>query len=149
VLMPVLDENGSVYGYSCRKYDTQEGPKTLSFVDGSKGCWYNGPVNAKAKQIIVVEDQLSALRASHYLNSVALLGTNLTDAALKVLKERQYDNVYLALDPDAFPVSIRMARRLREAGVSVAVLKLPKDIKNMNESELLEWLDKMNVNWYE
>lgn len=149
VFMPVLDEDGVEYGYTVRKFDDQVGPKTLNFVQNSKGSWYTGPRGTKLNHLLVVEDQLSALRASHYLNTVALLGTNVTDGTLSVLKERKYDYVYLALDADAFPVSIRLARRLRDAGINVRVLKLEKDVKNMDEPELIEWLDEMDINWYE
>lgn len=149
VLMPVFDENGQEYGYTVRKFDDQPGAKTLSYLENGKGSWYFGPPRTSLKQLIIVEDQLSALRASHYLNSVALLGTNVTDGTLKVLKERKFDNVYIALDPDAFPTSIKLARRLRDAGVNVTVVKLTKDIKNMNDIELLDWLTEMDINWYE
>ena len=148
LLLPVLDEDGIPYGYTARKLDNQQGAKTLMYVENSKGSWHAGPPSKQPK-LIIVEDQMSAIRASHYLNSMALLGTNLTDAALTVLKAKKYDTIYLALDADAFPTSIRLAHRLRKAGVKVTVLRLKKDIKNMNEVELVNWFDEQGINWYE
>lgn len=145
VVLPVANPAGEVYGYVARKTDDQTGPKTLSMFASNEGAWY--PCNA-SKDLIVVEDQLSAIRASEYINAVALLGTNITDQTLRNIKMGNYREVFLALDPDAFPKSIRLARTHR-ATVRMTVVHLPKDIKNMRELELVDWLHKSGVAFYD
>lgn len=97
LVIPVADENMSIYGYTARKLDEQAGPKTLSFFENKRGAWYFNP---SSLDVIIVEDQLSAIRASKYLNAVAILGTDIPDAVLDILRDRA-GKIFLALDKDA------------------------------------------------
>lgn len=142
--MPVMDSKGAVYGYVARKLDNQVGSKTLSMLDNNRGAWYSC---YNSRLLMIVEDQLSAIRNSQYMNTVALLGTSMSPGIMTEIKSGGYTDIYLALDPDAFPKSIKMAREIRPS-FSVQVVRLPKDIKNMTEDEHLEWLDKNEIEWY-
>lgn len=134
----MFDRVGVQYGYVSKRtpLDKHVGglPKNLSMLDRpNEGAWY-APM-ANKRKLIVVEDQLSALRASEYMTSVALLGTHVTDTIKDSIKAGKFDVVYLALDPDAFTKSIKLARELRE-DIPVQVLRLPKDIKDMTHEEV-------------
>jgi DNA primase len=139
--MPVRDTYGKLYGFVARSLGTNDGPKTLSFLDGNRGAWY--PC-AGAKEVIIVEDQLSAIRASRYLHAVALLGTNLSDELLSALVQQGYDSVHLALDKDAYDKAVKTALRIRNK-LKVYVPRLDKDIKDLSEEQLVDWLIKESV----
>jgi hypothetical protein len=134
--MPVLDTAGYPYGYVARKMDDQPGPKTLSMIGQNQGCWYNCK---GSKELLVVEDQISALRASEYVNTVALLGTTMTDDVIKSIKAGQYTGIFLALDPDAFPLSVKMAHLLKPH-FKMKLIRLKKDLKDMDEDMLVNTL---------
>lgn len=131
--MPIYNPEGEAYGYVARKLDAQPGPKTLSMVSDSVGSWY---LCSGSSELVLVEDQLSALRASEYMNAVALLGTNLTEGTLREIKAFNPSTTFVALDKDAFPLSIKMAHRLRKV-VPTKVMRLHKDLKDMTEDELV------------
>jgi DNA primase len=143
--MPTMDEDGAVYGYVVRKLDNQNGPKTLSIFDKNVGAWYHCE---SSDELMIVEDQISALRASRYMNAVALMGTTMTDAVLNTIRLTPiYQNIFIALDADAFPVAIKMAHRCRPYFKS-KVIKLSKDIKDMEEDELVEMLFQAGAEFY-
>jgi hypothetical protein len=137
LVMPALDPDGRPYGYVARKLDNQEGAKTLTFAEDTRGSWYFN--RNSSSRLLIVEDQLSALKASQYINAVALLGTNLTENTLSCIKKGQYTDIYLALDADAFPKSIRMAVELRPR-LKLSVIRLRKDIKDSTNKEIHELL---------
>jgi hypothetical protein len=131
LILPILDHLGYPSGYVARKLDDQVGPKTYTAAEQHEGAWY---LNRTSTHLIIVEDQLSALRISRHLNAVALLGTNLSESTLKAIKAGRYTRIFLALDRDAYPLSIKMAIRHR-AELPLTVLRIPKDIKNMDVAE--------------
>lgn len=131
LVLPILDSKGYPSGYVARKLDNQVGPKTLTIAEQHEGAWY---LQRSSTHLIIVEDQLSALRISRHLNAVALLGTNLSEPVLKAIKAGRYTRIFLALDSDAFPVAIKTAIRLRPE-LSLNVIRLKKDIKNMDVAE--------------
>lgn len=131
LVLPILDSAGYPSGYVARKMDSQNGPKTFTMAEQHEGAWY---LNRTSTHLIIVEDQLSALRISRHLNAVALLGTNLSEPILTAIKKGKFAKVFLALDRDAFPLSIKMAVRLRSQ-LPLTVLRLPKDIKEMDVAE--------------
>lgn len=139
--MPVFDESLEVYGFTARRLDEQKGPKTLSFLENSRGSWY--PCSTSRK-LIIVEDQLSAIRASKYVNAVALLGTDITDALLDILRDIDYTDVVLALDKDAYRKALKTAARLRNK-LKMRVLKLHVDLKDLPEDRLKAMFDLENL----
>jgi hypothetical protein len=144
--MPTMDQNGETYGYVVRKLDGQVGPKTLSFLDGNKGAWYGCEGSS---ELVIVEDQLSALRASEYMNAVALLGVNMTDEVVRCIEKAPgYTGIFLALDADAFPTAIKLAHRVRPK-FKMKVMKLKQDLKNMNEQELIDTLYEAGAEFYQ
>jgi hypothetical protein len=155
LILPTKDNKGDIYGYVLREMryasngTLRSFPKTLNYFDTNRGAWYGSQLSQPQPKLIIVEDQLSAARACSYINSVALLGTNLTEDVLNAIKEKQYAKVYIALDADAFPVAIKMVRRLRNAGIKAEVVKLPKDIKDMNEEMFVTWLDEADIEWWQ
>lgn len=88
---------------------------------------------ARSEGVILVEDCISACNASRVMDSIALLGTNLSDLHLTdVLK---YDKIYIALDEDATSKALKM-QQILELVKHCRVIPLKKDIKYMGLDEL-------------
>lgn len=86
---PVFDYFGRTVGINTRSYCGGV-PKTIlyPFTDDPIACWYDGGKVLGKKTIpmvIVVEDQLSALKINSYTNipTIALLGTSLSEDTVR------------------------------------------------------------------
>lgn len=97
-------------------------------------AWYT---KAASDRLIIVEDQLSAIRAADHMSAVALLGTNLTEERLYEMREAGFKTALLALDKDAFTLAVRYVTKLRGI-IGLQLLPIQKDIKNQSEEELNE-----------
>ena len=106
-------------------------PKVVSHIEKGAIAWY---VNRTTPGIVIVEDQLSALRASDYLTSVALLGTNLSEERVLEIKKAGRGPVYLALDNDATASAVKYVVKYRSV-LPMQLLRLAKDIKDMTDEE--------------
>lgn len=115
-------------------------PKTISHTEPLALAWYP---NHKSKVCVIVEDQLSAMRAADYMNAVALLGVNLNEDRAHEIKAARFHSVYLALDADAYAHAVRLAAKWRST-LGLRLLRLGKDIKNQTESELTELLSGLS-----
>ena len=107
-------------------------PKVISHTEKGAMAWY---VNHTTPGVIIVEDQLSALRASSFLTSVALLGTNLSEERVAEIKKAGYSPVYLALDNDAIATAVKYVVKYRSV-LPMQLVRLSKDIKDQTEEEL-------------
>lgn len=133
---PVLSFDGDCLGSVLRSVcgDT---PKTLTHTEPNAMAWCR---NFDTPDIIIVEDQFSAIRASVYMNAVALLGTHLSDDRAAEIKRYARGNVYLALDADAWAKAVGYAKKYRSY-LGLRLIRLAKDIKDMSEEELQELLN--------
>ena len=119
------------------------GTKTKLFLDKPENvsmAWYG---NGHRKNVILVEDQLSALRiyARYDVCAVALLGTNLS--AAKVAELQRYTKyIVLMLDNDATEKAFELAHTWAPAFKSFHVQVLTGcDIKDMMEDDLDELIE--------
>lgn len=129
--MPVRSHEGEELGVVLRALDGRK-PKVVSHTEKGAMAWYT---NRATRSLIIVEDQLSALRASAYSNSVALLGTNLSQERVAEIKKAGYNPIYLALDNDAIAAAVGYVVRYRSA-LPMQLLRLNKDIKDQTDEEL-------------
>jgi len=84
---------------------------------------------------VVVEDCLSAVAcAKHNVPAVALLGTNLLEEYKQYLSV--FKKVIVALDPDALPKTMIMAKELRGWVDNVKILSIIDDLKYENETDI-------------
>lgn len=136
---PDSRERGEVYRSYSGGY-----PKTITRLrnpDDLAFCWY---IRRRASPVLViVEDQISAVKVSEYYDSAALLGTNFSEAKVKEVKARGYKRIYLCLDNDATGVAVRLILKYRSALPQLQVIGLDKDIKNMDEEEFETFLAKL------
>ena len=128
--MPVRDAQGAALGVMLRALDGRK-PKVISHTEQGATAWYT---NLTAPGVIIVEDQLSALRASSFLTSVALLGTNLSDERVAEIRKAGHRPVFLALDNDAIASAVKYVVKYRST-LPMQLVRLDKDIKDMDNEE--------------
>ena len=84
---------------------------------------------------VVVEDCVSAaVVGGEKFVGVALLGTSLLESHKQYLT--QFSAAIVALDPDALPKTISIAKQLRGHVPEVKVLRLEEDLKYRNETDM-------------
>ena len=84
---------------------------------------------------VVVEDCLSAAVVGYgTFVGVALLGTSLQESHKRYLS--QFSTAIIALDPDALPKTLLMAKELRGHVNDVRVLRLKDDLKYRNPTDM-------------
>ena len=113
-------------------------------IDGRNPKWYRYG-NSKRPFIsgsgergaCLVEDAASACSVSHILAGVAVLGTNLLDEHIEVLKD--YNQVFVALDKDATDKALGMVKILCRH-VPTKLMVLSRDLKNLTKEERDEFL---------
>ena len=99
---------------------------------GKSGLPY---VSGRGKVAVVVEDCLSAAVVGYgTFVGVALLGTSLQETHKGYLS--QFSTAIIALDPDALPKTLQMAKELRGHVNDVRVLKLTDDLKYRNPTDM-------------
>lgn len=132
LVLPVEDVRSERLGVVLRSLKGEK-PKTLTHTEKDAIAWY---VNTDTPDIIIVEDQLSAIRASDYLTSVALLGTHLNENRVSEIRRASGNGrVYLALDGDAWATAVKYAILYRNQ-LKLQLVKLNKDLKNQTDEEL-------------
>lgn len=144
LLMPVMAPTGALRGHVLR-VQNEDGSKTVrsfKILDEPWLAWYV----TKSTDIVVVEDQISALRASEFCTAVALLGTEMSQEKFEeVVGLSGVRRVWFALDRDALKDGLDLLRRYRLYFPNINILILPKDIKNMSTSEMISLGGPFNV----
>jgi hypothetical protein len=137
LIMPVISPTGVIRGHVLR-VQHEDGSKTVrgfKAVDEPWLCWY---VN-NSDDIVVVEDQISALRAAEFCTSVSLLGAALAEEkfeeVLRVAGDKK--RVWIALDRDALKKGLEFLKRYQLYCPNLKLLVLTKDIKNMSTTEMI------------
>lgn len=132
VVLPVIDKDNEVVGAMLRSFSGAT-PKTISHTEPDSIAWYMRP---QKDVLVVVEDQLSAMRVWQYgFSSVALLGTHMNMQRVLEIKKAGYKRVLLALDKDATGKAVKHVVTYRSV-LPMLILPLSKDIKDQSEQEL-------------
>ena len=138
LMFPVWDVRGRVLGFGARKLGNARGPKYVNSPSGTiycksellYGAHHARAVAAKTGIVIVVEGYVDAL-AMHragIVNTVALMGTSITEQQIERLK-RLAPTVVLMLDGDEAGAQaiLRAGALARQSGLEVLVAELPAD----------------------
>lgn len=135
--MPILSPTGDVRGVSVRSYDSKgrKRVRIYKMLDEPLLCWYR----QSSSSVVVVEDQISALRASGYCTAVAVLGTNIDYEKIAEIGQvvPKTGKVYIALDKDASAKAFEYLRLYRAVIPNISILLLPEDIKDMTHEEIV------------
>jgi hypothetical protein len=129
VVFPVIHD-GKIVDATGRSLSVQRLPKWKRY--GNSGLPYT---SGYGKVAIVVEDCVSAAVVGYgNFVGVALLGTSLQDSHKRYLA--QFSTAVIALDPDALPKTLLMAKELRGHVNDVRVLRLTDDLKYRNPTDM-------------
>ena len=129
VVFPVMHE-GKMVDATGRSLSGHRLPKWKRY--GKSGLPYTAGCG---KVAIVVEDCVSAAVVGYgSFVGVALLGTSLQDTHKGYLA--QFSTAVIALDPDALPKTLHMAKELRGHVNDVRVLRLKDDLKYRNPTDM-------------
>jgi len=129
VVFPIMHEGKMVDGAG-RSLSGQRLPKWKRY--GKSGLPYTAGCG---KVAVVVEDCVSAAVVGYgSFVGVALLGTSLQEAHKGYLA--QFSTAIIALDPDALPKTLQMAKELRGYVNDVRVLRLTDDLKYRNPEDM-------------
>lgn len=136
-ILPVRDRLGVTTGVVARTI-TDNGAKALTFKlrDVKLVHWSYPYVPMARTPVVIVEDIYSAMRVSRIdRTGMALLGTSISDEAIKQLTAGMPTQVIVALDKDATQKAYEMAWELRTLFPKARVAKLEQDIKNLPDDQ--------------
>ncbi len=96
VILPSYDE-GELKNYAARSLSPEDTPKYIVAGDKSAMFWSKG--DYKHKTLVIVEDNLSAIRVGEILPAVSLIGTSMSQENMLTVTEN-YDILIVWLDGD-------------------------------------------------
>ena len=143
-ILPIRKYDGSIRGHVSRRPwdgDDLSTPKSIIYwnEEGPLLSWYTNGGLVPYRRTLLVEDQLSAMRAAQHrkIKTVAILGTCLTNSKVAEL-QKHTEELIIALDADATSLAFKLARKYGQAFNSCKVLVLEQDIKDMPIDKLME-----------
>jgi len=117
------------------------------YIKNKKPKWYRYGnsgypfIYGKGDTAIIVEDVVSALKLSKFCVGIALLGTNLLQSHIDVIKK--YKKVGVALDKDATKKALKLADDL-SLNMNVKFLMLDADVKEMLDEDVEKLVSKVD-----
>ena len=137
IMFPLYDLNGNTVGFSGRIYKTTDhnnkyiNTKETEIFKKSQLLYHYHiakETSRTKKYVLIMEGFMDVIRAStiDVKNTVALMGTALTDEQIKMIK-RLSPNVILCLDGDSAgkKATLQAGELLEKAGLNVKVISLP------------------------
>lgn len=137
LVFPTKTNEGFVWGVVTKSIDGST-PKTILYVESEFKPKIHIPHPIESPIVYVVEDIISAERIP---NSVALLGTELTDYAVNYLLSLGVRQLRLALDFDALIKAHKIKNKYQLAfpeGIKIMLWPSRVDPKDMTQDELKE-----------
>jgi len=122
----MVDATGRSFGRRMPKWK-RYGNSSVPYVVGDTDC------------AVIVEDCMSAAVVAqevHGASGVAIMGTSMTDGQKNFLHRQNFSGIIVALDPDALPKTLGMAKELHNVAENVKVLKLKDDLKYRNLEDI-------------
>lgn len=133
---PIYGPSSRKRGENYRSYEKGVQPKSIIQLgeDEVAMCWYKW--KRQSDVLIIVEDQVSAIKIASSYHAVALLGTNLSEAKVQeLIDNNEYKHIYICLDNDATHQAIKLQLKWRERIKNLRVMGLDKDVKDMDAVE--------------
>lgn len=142
-VFPIKDIRGYTIGYVDRDYTGTKKLKAISsWFNESPKLHFVVSHESTIGGVLIVEDIPSAIRAGKHMTTAALMGSNISADQAQHLAAL-FRNVVLALDEDAFAKAVLLRSKYSYYFDSFTLLRLTKDIKNMNPQELEELFRKV------
>ncbi len=142
VILPIFENEELIY-YQARTLEkpSKDNPKYINVrQSGAKNVWFKA-FFSDTKNLVVVEDILSACKISKVENVVSLLGSYIPDSFIKEVCQK-FDKIYLWLDRDKLKESLKYAQKLRVLlNKQVVVIVKERDPKEYSTDEIKEILE--------
>jgi len=132
VCFPLRGYDGKLYGITGRAINYPSNIKWRIYQRIGSCPYIN---YSTTRQVLLVEDCISVVRASSVSSSIALLGTNIPAEMYRFLEP--YSKIFIALDADATKKSLQLQKELSIIKPTEVII-LKKDIKYYNAIELEE-----------
>ena len=84
---------------------------------------------AKENVLVITEDAISAIKVSHFYDSMPLLGSYLPLPKITAIKELLYNEIILWLDHDKYSNALTIAKQFQWIGIKAKVVCTPLDPK--------------------
>lgn len=144
VIMPVYVAGGLV-AVQARSVSKAVTPKYLSQSSVPRPYFRATPVTQTSQgtgQVVLTEDILSAARVGKVNEAWGLLGTNLMDAVITALIERNFDMIHIWMDDDKAGIDARrkMLVQLKSVGLPARLIKSDRDPKLHTLQEIKDLL---------
>lgn len=140
--VPVRSPNFGLRGYMLRGVSEwqQKWDAWQEKTDEPWMSWHRRAASSFKSPLVLVEDQLSAIKVSRHFPAVALLGTELTYLKMQeLLYGCNIELKVLALDRDAFGKSLGLLEKWKlYMGGNFSALCLSKDLKYENDAEIVK-----------
>jgi len=143
-LFPVWSPSGELRGHVLRRELSNGKKEVRSYKvrDEPWMCWYR----TSHADVILVEDQISALKGASFATTVALLGAELSFEKMDEILSVARGNIWLALDKDAHKSTFEYLKKYRSySNGRFNALLLRKDLKNMSYPDIKKTLEVCNV----
>lgn len=144
---PIFDPLARIRGTSYRSYEGAK-PKAIVHLDRPSdiaACWYRW--RRASDNLVLVEDQVSAIRLAPFVDTLALLGTNLSDSKVDEILgiNPKYQQVHLSLDADAVGDAIKTQLRLTRRGImpNLRITAIECDVKDMDKEQFDNYLKRV------
>jgi hypothetical protein len=115
--------------------DFKPDAKTKWFSQGNLRELFHVLGNHQEREVVLVEDIVSAIKVSRYKNTLCLFGSNPPDDVLARIKTF-YDKAFVWLDADAQDKAMKACRTLEKMGVESLPLFTVKDPKENTYAEI-------------
>lgn len=154
VILPIRDARHAELGHNARYWrelDTMDlisvGPKSITYWNKLDVVKYHMPLREhRTDTLTLVEDQPSAVRLAQDTDTLALLGTHVTNELAHTIQAMRYSRIVLALDNDATLKALKIKRELGLFYNRFDVVPLPgPDIKDMTVDEYNQFLEACYV----
>ena len=135
VCYPIFGPDTKKRGENYRSYEDGVTPKAIIHLgkeDAIASAWYK--FTRTSKCLVLVEDQVSAIKLAPYTHALALLGTNLSEAKASEIGD-EYERIYLCFDNDAIGTAIKTQIEWSSRFPNMGILGIMKDIKDMDDNE--------------
>lgn len=149
--LPIRSRFGTRIGWEFRSTEKGDGIKsrlhmtTFDAIPMSWVRWIKGAQSVNIERmgapLILVEDQMSAYKAAHFCNAIALLGTNISDAKLNEIASAHPKMLIVALDEDATAKAASIVSKLVGVVDNIKFMPLKKDLKDMPLDEVEKTLN--------
>lgn len=145
VAMPIYGPGSTERGTSYRSYEGNSPKAIIELKNASEvsASWYRW--QRKAKTLVLVEDQVSAVKLAEHTHSLALLGTHINEELADEIVNEKYERVVICLDNDATSKAIKLQLLWRHKIRGLCVHGLEFDIKDMTNEVFQKFLQQARL----